>query len=126
LVNYRLRKEQVNRFLGKIANVTVDRQIGAEHPKHEGLIYPVNYGYIAGEIAPDGEELDAYILGADKPLESFKGRVIAIIHRLNDVEDKLVVAPSGQSFSADEITTAIHFQEQYYRDTVELWKGSRK
>lgn len=50
-----LRKAQVYSFLGKIIKVTIDRSIGCVHPKHENVIYPINYGYIEGVIAPDGE-----------------------------------------------------------------------
>jgi len=72
-------------MLGKLVTVTVDRPLGSYHPKHKDIHYPVNYGYIEGIIAPDGEEQDAYILGIDIPLEKFTGKVIAIIHRLDDI-----------------------------------------
>ena len=75
-------------MLGKIVKVTVDRPMGTYHPKHKDIYYPINYGYIEGIMASDGEEQDAYILGVNKPVEEFTGEVIAIIHRLNDVEDK--------------------------------------
>jgi len=42
---------------------------------------------LAGEPAPDGEDLDAYVLGVDRPLDIFRGLVIAVIHREDDVED---------------------------------------
>ncbi len=80
-------------MLGKIVKVTVDRPMGTYHPKHKDIYYPINYGYIEGIMASDGEEQDAYILGVNQPVEEFTGKVIAIIHRLNDVEDKWVVAP---------------------------------
>ena len=49
--------------IGDIVKITVDRPLGSRHPKHKNIIYPINYGYIEGIIAPDGEEQDAYILG---------------------------------------------------------------
>ena len=101
-------------MIGKIVTVTVDRPLGICHPKHPDIIYPVNYGYIEGIFAPDGEEQDAYILGIDVPVDAFTGRVIAIIHRFDDVEDKWVVAPECMSFSKEEIEAAVHFQEQYF------------
>ncbi len=67
-------------MLGRIVAVTVDRPMGSFHPKHKDIYYPINYGYIEGIIAPDGEEQDAYILGVDKPVDKFTGKVIAIIH----------------------------------------------
>ena len=36
--------------------VIVDRPLGSTHPAHPGLVYPVNYGYVPGVIAADGEE----------------------------------------------------------------------
>ena len=122
-VVHTLRKAQVWSFLGKTVTVTVDRPIGTAHPEHQDIIYPINYGYIAGEIAPDGKNLDAYILGMNKPLSSFTGRVVAIIHRENDVEDKLVVAPQDCEYNQAEIAEAVNFQEQYYKSHIELMKG---
>lgn len=105
-------------MIGKIVKVTVDRPLGSYHPKHKDIFYPINYGYIEGIFAPDGEEQDAYILGVDEPVKAFYGRVIAIIHRIDDVEDKWVVAPEEMTFTADEIMEHVRFQEQYFQ--VEL------
>lgn len=102
-------------MIGKRATVTVDRPLGSYHPKHKDMYYPVNYGYVAGIMAEDGEEQDAYILGVDHAVKEFDGRIIAIVHRLDDVEDKWVVAPDHKTFSKDEIQKQIYFQEQYFR-----------
>ncbi|MGN1235031.1 MAG: inorganic pyrophosphatase [Christensenellaceae bacterium] len=101
-------------MIGKIVKVVVDRPLGTYHPKHQDLYYSVNYGYIPGMIAPDGEEQDAYILGVDFPLKEFTGKVIAIIHRINDVEDKWVVAPENMYFTKEEIIEKVAFQEQFF------------
>lgn len=105
-------------MIGKIVTVTVDRPLGSRHPKHPDIYYSVNYGYIDGIIAPDGEEQDAYILGVDIPLKTFTGIVIAIIHRRDDVEDKWVVAPEGMTFTKKQIEKMTHFQEQYFASEV--------
>ena len=102
-------------MLGKIVKVTVDRPLGSHHPNYEDLIYPINYGYIEGIIAPDGEEQDAYILGIDKPVERFTGKIIAIVHRINDVEDKWVVAPENVHYTKEEIIKQIEFQEKFFK-----------
>jgi inorganic pyrophosphatase/predicted acetyltransferase len=107
-------------MLGKTVKVVVDRPLGSSHPKHEDIVYPVNYGYIPGLMAPDGEEQDAYILGIHEPLQEFEGRVIAIIHRLDDVEDKWVVVPEGMSFTKEEIMAQVAFQEQYFRTEIKV------
>ena len=107
-------------MLGKIVTVTVDRPLGSYHPKHKDIYYPINYGYIEGIIAPDGEEQDAYILGVDKPVEKFTGKVIAIIHRLDDIEDKWVVCPENMTFSNEEIEEKVMFQEQFFNMKIIL------
>ena len=107
-------------MIGATVTVTVDRPLGSYHPEHKDMYYPVNYGYIKGIIAPDGEEQDAYILGVDKPVSKFTGKVIAIVHRYNDVEEKWVVAPEGKVFSAEEIKEQIAFQEQYFQSEVRM------
>lgn len=75
-------------ILGKIVRVTVDRPFGSYHPEHRDMYYPINYGYIEGIMAPDGEEQDAYIIGINKAVKGFTGKVIPIVHRLDDVEEK--------------------------------------
>ena len=101
-------------MIGKIVKVIVDRPLGTYHPKHSDLYYSVNYGYIPGILASDGEEQDAYILGVDAPVNEFVGKVIAVIHRTNDVEDKWIVVPEDASFSKKEIMEKVAFQEQFF------------
>lgn len=97
--------------------MTIDRPLASRHPKH-GFVYELNYGFIPGTLAPDGEEIDAYVLGIDRPIKSFTGRCIAIIHRLDDQDDKLIVVPDGMNFNNEEISTATHFQEQYFKSII--------
>ena len=104
-------------YLGKIVNVKIDRPFGSKHPKH-GFIYPVNYGYVPGTISGDGEELDCYVLGVFKPLEEFNGKCIAIIHRTNDNDDKLIIVPEGKEYSDDAIDALVEFQEQYFEHVI--------
>ena len=101
-------------MLGNIVKVIIDRPLGSCHPKHKDIIYPVNYGYIPGVIAPDDEEQDAYILGVNEPVTEFVGKVIAVIHRLNDIEDKWVVVPEGRFFTKEEIANSVAFQEKFF------------
>lgn len=105
-------------MIGKIVKVIVDRPLGTCHPNHKDIIYSVNYGYVPDVIAADGEEQDAYILGVETPIKEFIGKVIAIIHRIDDVEDKLVVAPEGLSFTKDEIIDKVAFQEQFFKTEI--------
>ena len=98
----------------------VDRPLGSYHPEHKDMYYPVNYGYIPGVMAPDGEEQDAYILGVNEPLKAFVGKVIAVIHRFDDVEEKWVVAPENASFTKEEIFRQVAFQEQYFQTEIRI------
>ena len=106
-------------MIGKKVTVTVDRKLGTRHPKHNDMIYPINYGYIDGIMAPDGEYQDAYILGVDEPIVSFEGIVIAIIKRNNDIEDKWVVAKES-IYSEKDIKKEVMFTEQYFDSYIEM------
>lgn len=104
--------------LGKTVYIKMDRPIGTVHPKHPGLIYPVNYGYIPTLLGGDGEEQDVYLLGTDHPVSSACARIIAMVHREDDVEEKWVAAPPGTAFSRDQILEQVRFQEQYYQSSI--------
>jgi inorganic pyrophosphatase len=101
-------------LLGRKVTVIVDRPLGSRHPEY-GFNYPINYGYVKEITAGDGDYMDAYILGVDAPLSSFSGICIAIIHRTNDNEDKLVIAPKGKKFSKEEIEKEVEFQEKWFK-----------
>ena len=105
----------MKKIIGTIVSGVVDRPLGSHHPKHTHIIYPINYGYVEGVLGGDGEEQDAYILGTDKPIDRFIGKVIAIYHRLNDNEDKWIVALDDKKYTDEEILAAINFQEQYFK-----------
>ena len=105
-------------MIGDIVTVTVDRPLGSYHPEHKNMYYPVNYGYIEGVIAPDGEEQDAYILGVNEAVEKFTGKIIAVIHRFDDIEEKWVVCPENFSFSKEYIMEQVNFQEQYFHSEI--------
>lgn len=107
----------VEKYIGKKVKVAVDRPLGTKHPKFD-MVYEVNYGYVPDTKAPDGEEIDVYILGVATPINKFTGVCVAVVHRLDDNDDKLVVAPSGVSFNKDEILELVNFQEQYFKSEV--------
>jgi len=107
----------ITSYLGQKVNVVIDRPLGSKHPKH-GFTYEVNYGYVPNTKAPDGEEIDAYVLGLNKPIDKTSGVCIAIIHRTNDEDDKLVVSPEGEDFSNEEIEKLIDFQEKWFKHII--------
>ncbi len=120
LYKEKIRGGFIMNILGKKVDVIVDRMLGTYHPNHPSIYYPINYGYVKGIIAPDGEEQDAYIIGVDKPVKTFVGVVIAIIHRHDDVEEKWVVAPEGVKFSKEEIIEQTNFQEKYFNIEIQM------
>ena len=122
-MTYEERKAQVQSYLGKIVTIGIDRPIGYVHVKEKySLTYKINYGYIPGVLGGDDEELDVYLLGVDEPVAEYTARIIGIVHRENDIEDKLVAAPVGMTFTAAEMYEAVRFQEQYYDSHVQAWE----
>ena len=114
------KRPNADQYLGKTVTITVDRPLGSTHPKHPDIVYPVNYGYLAGVPGGDGEDQDVYLLGVHEPVESYTAKVIAVIHRTDDREDKLVAAPEGTAFTEWEIRQAVYFQEQYFHSKLRL------
>ena len=112
------REKIIHDLLGKAVHVEVDRPVGY---RHGDILYPVNYGYIPGLLAGDGEEQDVYILGVSHPLTEFDGIIIGAALRRDDVEDKLIAAPEGMTFSPGEMARAVRFQEQYFDTEILLF-----
>jgi inorganic pyrophosphatase len=104
-------------FIGRLVEVEIDRPLGSSHPEH-GFTYPVNYGFVPGVPAPDGDELDAYVLDVFEARERFTGRCIAVVHRLDDADDNLVVVPDGVELSDADVRRLAQFQEQYFTSTI--------
>ncbi len=113
-------REDLPSLLGKTVTVVIDRPMGSTHPRHPDMVYPVHYGYIPGMPAEDGEEQDVYLLGVEHFVKEYRAQVIGIIHRRDDIEDKLVAAPAGMHFTKEEIEAAVWFQERYFDSVVEV------
>ena len=106
--------------IGRSVSGTIDRPIGSAHPRHPEMIYPVNYGYVDGVLAGDGAEQDVYVFGTDRPLKTFTGKVVGVLHRLNDNEDKWIVSIDGKPLSREEILKSFDFQEQFFMGELYL------
>ena len=104
-------------YIGTMVEVKMDRPMGAKHPKH-GFIYPVNYGYVPNTVSGDGAQLDCCVLGVFEPLETYKGKCIAVIHRTNDNDDKLVIVPENKEYSDDAIKALTEFQERFFQSII--------
>lgn len=112
-----MEKANAKDYLGKEVSVEIDRQLGSKHPKH-GFMYMLNYGFIPNTISGDDEELDAYLVGEFEPVAKSKGKVIAIIHRTNDDDDKLIVSKGGKEYSDDAIRAMTEFQERFFESII--------
>lgn len=113
-------KTNANDFLKQKVKVKIDRPLGSKHPKH-GFTYEVNYGFVPGTISGDGEELDCYVLGVNEPLKEFEGKCVAVIHRTNDNDDKLVIIPEeadGSKFTDAVIREQTNFQEKWFESVI--------
>ena len=119
------RHAQVESYLGKIVTIDIDRPVGYVHRKGEKtLTYPINYGYIPNVLGGDGEELDVFLYGVQQAVSCYTGRVVGIVYRADDVEDKLIMSPEGVEFTAEQIARAVRFQEKYYHTTIRAIDGS--
>lgn len=103
-------------YINQIVFAKIDRPLGSKPIKeHPNFTYELNYGYIPNTKSGDGEELDCYILGIDKPIEEFEGKCIAIVHRINENDDKLILVADNVTLSAFEIQKAIYFSEKHHK-----------
>ncbi len=105
------------KYIGKKVKVKMDRPLGTKHPKH-GFVYEVNYGFVPDTVSGDGEELDVYVLGVDAALDEFEGECVAMIHRTDDDDDKLIVVPQGKTISDEEIEKQTAFQEKWFNHII--------
>ena len=112
-----MEKANYKDYLGKKVKVVMDRPMGSRHPEWN-FIYPINYGYVPNTISGDGEELDAYIVGIFEPVEEYEGKCIAAIHRLDDDDDKLVIAPEERIYTKQQIEALVEFQERFFEHTI--------
>ena len=111
--------EDIDKYLGETVEIVIDRPLGSAHPQFPSLIYPVNYGYIPGTEGGDGEEIDVYLLGVGEAVETYSAKIIGVIHREDDAEDKLAAAPEGVRLNQAEIAEATWFQEKYYKTEID-------
>ena len=107
----------IKEYLGKEIDIKIDRPLGSRHPKH-GFMYMLNYGYVPNTFSGDGEEIDAYLLGEFDSVKKSSGKVIAIIHRTNDNDDKLVVSKNGVDYSDSAIRALTEFQERFFESVI--------
>ena len=110
----------MDKYLSELVKVKVDRPLWSKHPEHN-FIYSLNYGFIPNTMSGDGEEIDVYIIGEFEPLEIYEGYVVAVIKRLNDIEDKLVVCKELNKYNKEQIKALVEFQERFFESTIIIY-----
>lgn len=105
-------------YIGKDVKAKIDQPIGSYHPKYPETIYEVNYGFIPNTIGGDKEEIDCYVLGENIPLTKYRGKCIAIIHRLKEDDDKLIITPANKCFTDRKIKEETDFIEKYFESII--------
>jgi inorganic pyrophosphatase len=64
-------KEQMEDFFAKLnsmvasSSVIIDRPKGSKHPRYDGYIYPLDYGYLEGTTSQDGGGIDVWVGSGD-------------------------------------------------------------
>lgn len=107
----------LKKYIWLTVNVKIDRPINSKHPKH-WFNYELNYWFVPDTISWDWEELDVYVMWVNEVIEEFRWRCIAIIHRLDDNDDKIIVVPDWLDFSDEEIIEKTNFQEQFFTSII--------
>ena len=103
------------KYLGKQVAIIIDQAYGTYY---EGTMYEQNYGYVPGTVAPDGDGLDAYFIGPQEALKEAIGKCIAIIHRHEDDDDKLIIVPESVSLTDEQIEQAVNFRERFFSHCI--------
>ena len=105
------------KYIGKEVEVEIDRPLGSKHPKCE-IVYDLNYGYVPGTRAGDGEEIDVYVLHIKHPIKKVKAKCIAIVCRYDDVENKLILSDGIEEYTDNQILEMIQFNEKFFDSIV--------
>ena len=72
------------------AGVVLDRPRLSRHPAFPSIVYPIDYGYVAGTSSGDGEAVDVFVGTA--PALGLVGAALTRDHRRGDREVKLLWA----------------------------------
>lgn len=107
------RREYSLPYLGKLVKIKMDRPLGCVHEKHN-IFFCTNYGYVPDTVAPDNDEIDAYLLGVFEPVDEFEGRCIAVIKRKDDDDDKLIIVPEGKNYTNEQILALTEYIERFH------------
>lgn len=82
------------------------------------ITYHVDEGLIDNYFIQNGEKKQCYIIGLEEGSEKKCGRLIAYVHRKDDIEDRYVISTSKTPYSKEEIAALIAYKEQYFDSKI--------
>lgn len=78
----------------KAGEIVIDRPKGSAHPRFEQIVYPLDYGYIAGTSSMDGEGIDVWL--GSLPEKRVNAMVATVDLLKRDSESKLLVGTTPE------------------------------
>ncbi len=124
IVEFSGRTYPTSLLLGCGVGILIDRPLGSLHPE-KNVVYGLNYGYLPGVRAMDGESLDAYVLNETEPCDRYWGWCVALVHRHDDCEDKMVVCAERTPPPLSAIVGALDRYERFFQYSVVLADAHR-
>lgn len=84
--------------LAQAHQIVIDRPAGSTHPRQPGMVYPLDYGYLVGTTAGDGDGIDAWVGSlADRAVTGIA--CTADMHK-RDLEIKVLVCCTAEEMAA--------------------------
>ena len=80
--------------LTRTNKIVLDRPRGAPHPRYPDLIYPLDYGYLEGTTAGDGDGIDVWFGSLDS--KTLTGILCTFDTIKRDAEIKLLVGCTNE------------------------------
>lgn len=87
------------------SEIVIDRPKNSRHPRYSEVVYPLDYGYLAGTSAADGDGIDLWL--GSLPQKSLDGLLVTIDTLKRDSEIKLLLG-----CTQEEAQTALAFLNQ--------------
>lgn len=78
--------------------IIVDRPQGSVHPRQPDMVYPLDYGYLAGATAGDGDGIDVWL--GSMPDRDVTGIACTADAHKRDAEIKLLLGCTAEEMAA--------------------------
>ena len=91
----------------------IDRPAGSAHPRYPDMIYPLDYGYLAGTTSMDGGGIDVW-RGSD-PAQALDAILVTVDLAKKDAEIKLLI---GCTENEKKVLLRFHNQSEFMQATL--------